>query len=92
MLPWNSNLGLRFEERLRISKTRNVCNKLTPLIDLIRSQFLKNILLTVFNFILIAFELGKNYDQDNELKWGVASKEKKVSLKKRPKLKSTQKK
>ena len=40
----------------------------------------------------IAWELGKNYDQDNELKWGVASKVKKVSLKKRPKLKSTQKK
>ena len=40
----------------------------------------------------IAWQLGKNYDQDNELKWGVASKVKKVSLKKRPKLKSTQKK
>ena len=40
----------------------------------------------------IAWQLGKNYDQDNELKWGVASKVKKVNLKKRPKLKSTQKK
>ena len=40
----------------------------------------------------IAWQLGKNYDQDNELKWGVASKVKKVNFKKRPKLKSTQKK
>lgn len=40
----------------------------------------------------IAWQLGKNYDQDNELKWGVASKNVKTSLKKRPKLKSTQKK
>ena len=39
----------------------------------------------------IAWELGKNYDQDNELKWGVASKRSKINLKKRPKLKSTQK-
>ncbi len=40
----------------------------------------------------IAWELGKNYDQDNELKWGVASKTIIKSLKKHPKLKSTQKK
>jgi len=39
----------------------------------------------------IAFQLGKNYDQDNELEWGVAYKKIK-NLKKRPKLKSTQKK
>ena len=39
----------------------------------------------------IAWDLGKNYDQDNELKWGVASKRSKINLKKRPKLKSTQK-
>ena len=39
----------------------------------------------------IAFQLGKNYDQDNELNWGVALEKKKVSLTKRPKLKSTQK-
>ena len=37
----------------------------------------------------IADQLGKNYDQDNELEWGVAYKNKK--FKKRPKLKSTQK-
>ena len=40
----------------------------------------------------IAWELGKDYDQDNELKWGVASKNKRINLNKRPKLKSTQKK
>ena len=40
----------------------------------------------------IAFQLGKNYDQDNELLWGVAQKEKKKDLLNRPKLKSTQKK
>ncbi len=40
----------------------------------------------------IAWQLGKDYDQDNELRWGVASKNVKTNLKKRPKLKSTQKK
>ena len=40
----------------------------------------------------IAWELGKNYDQDNELKWGVASKKTYENLNKRPKMKSTQKK
>ena len=40
----------------------------------------------------IAWQLGKNYDQDNELEWGVASKKKITDLKKRPELKSTQKK
>ncbi len=40
----------------------------------------------------IAWELGKDYDQDNELKWGVASKNIQINFKKRPKLKSTQKK
>ena len=38
----------------------------------------------------IALQLGKNYDQDNELEWGVALK-KKVNFLKRPKLKTTQK-
>jgi dihydropteroate synthase len=38
----------------------------------------------------IALQLGKNYDQDNELSWGVAVKNKKVNLLKRPKLKVTQ--
>ena len=40
----------------------------------------------------IAFQLGKNYDQDNELKWGVAYSKKQENLLKRPKRKSTQKK
>ena len=40
----------------------------------------------------IAWELGKDYDQDNELKWGVASKKTYENLNKRPKMKSTQKK
>tara|TARA_X000001036_G_C20655050_1_gene796587 strand:+ start:517 stop:1893 length:1377 start_codon:yes stop_codon:yes gene_type:complete len=39
----------------------------------------------------IAFDLGKNYDQDNELEWGIAKKTNK-NLNKKPKLKSTQKK
>ncbi len=39
----------------------------------------------------IALQLGKNYDQDNELNWGVAVKKKKVNFSKRPKLKVTQK-
>ena len=40
----------------------------------------------------IALDLGKNYDQDNELEWGVAKRKKIKNLNKRPKLKSTQKK
>lgn len=40
----------------------------------------------------IAVQLGKNYDQDNELDWGVAVRKKKVDLKNRPSLKITQKK
>jgi dihydropteroate synthase-like protein len=40
----------------------------------------------------IAWQLGKNYDQDNELLWGVASKSKRQDLRKRPKIKSTQRK
>ena len=40
----------------------------------------------------IAWQLGKNYDQDNELNWGVASEKVKQNLNKRPQLKSTQKK
>ena len=40
----------------------------------------------------IAWQLGKNYDQDNELNWGVASNKLKTNLNKRPLLKSTQKK
>ena len=40
----------------------------------------------------IAVQLGKNYDQDNELDWGVAVMKKKVDLKNRPSLKITQKK
>ncbi len=40
----------------------------------------------------IAWELGKNYDQDNELRWGVASKNVIKNFTKRPKTKSTQKK
>ncbi len=39
----------------------------------------------------IALQLGKNYDQDNELDWGVAVKKKKVNFLKRPKLKTSQK-
>ena len=39
----------------------------------------------------IAHELGKNYDQDNNLKWGKI-KTNKIDLKKRPNLKITQKK
>ena len=40
----------------------------------------------------IAFQLGKNYNQDNELDWGVAVEKKKEDLNRRPDLKSTQKK
>ena len=40
----------------------------------------------------IAFDLGKNYDQDNELEWGIAKNKVTKNLNKRPKLKSTQKK
>ena len=39
----------------------------------------------------IAYQLGKNYDQDNELEWGIAYRQVK-NLNVRPKLKSTQKK
>ncbi len=39
----------------------------------------------------IALQLGKNYDQDNELDWGIALEKKKINLSKRPKLKTTQK-
>ena len=39
----------------------------------------------------IAFELGKNYDQDNELEWGVVKTNKK-DLQKRPERKITQRK
>ena len=39
----------------------------------------------------IALQLGKDYDQDNELKWGVALEEKNTNLLKRPDLKVTQK-
>ena len=39
----------------------------------------------------IAYQLGKDYDQDNELKWGIAVKTKKQNLLKRPELKITQK-
>ena len=39
----------------------------------------------------IAFQLGKDYDQDNELNWGIAVKKKKQNLLKRPDLKVTQK-
>ena len=38
----------------------------------------------------IALQLGKNYDQDNELDWGIAVKKKKLNPLKRPKLKTTQ--
>ena len=40
----------------------------------------------------IAFQLGKNYNQDNELGWGISVKKNQESLLKRPKLKTTQKK
>ena len=40
----------------------------------------------------IAWQLGKNYDQDNELEWGIATAKKNKNLTKRPKLKSPQKK
>ena len=40
----------------------------------------------------IAFQLGKNYNQDNELDWGVAVEKKEEDLNRRPDLKSTQKK
>ena len=39
----------------------------------------------------IALQLGKDYDQDNELDWGVAVRKKKSSLLKRPPKKNTQK-
>ena len=39
----------------------------------------------------IACQLGKNYDQDNEIWWGVASEKNKENLLQRPKLKITQK-
>ena len=38
----------------------------------------------------IAWQLGKNYDQDNELEWELQQRKNK-NLTKRPKLKSTQK-
>ena len=40
----------------------------------------------------VALKLGKNYNQDNELKWGLISTEENIDYKVRPKLKSTQKK
>jgi len=40
----------------------------------------------------IAYQLGKNYDQDNQLEWGIAVEEEKVDLMNRPELKTTQKK
>jgi len=40
----------------------------------------------------IAYQLGKNYDQDNQLEWGIAVDEEKVDLMNRPELKTTQKK
>ena len=41
----------------------------------------------------IAHQLGKNYDQDNQLEWGIAvDEEEKVDLMNRPELKITQKK
>lgn len=40
----------------------------------------------------IAIQLGKEYNQDNELKWGIAYKNPEENLKDRPKLKITQKK
>ena len=39
----------------------------------------------------IAFQLGKNYDQDNELQWGVANEKQEIDFSKRPDLKITQK-
>ena len=40
----------------------------------------------------IAYTLGKNYNQDNELDWGIAWAKEKQNMEKRPKLKITQKK
>ena len=40
----------------------------------------------------IALQLNKNYNQDNELTWGVIKKEEKIDYNTRPKLRSTQKK
>ena len=40
----------------------------------------------------VALKLGKNYNQDNELKWGLINTEENIDYKVRPKLKSTQKK
>ena len=40
----------------------------------------------------IALQLGKNYNQDNELEWGLVSEKKEEDLVSRPKMKSTQKK
>lgn len=40
----------------------------------------------------VALKLGKNYNQDNELKWGLINTEESIDYKVRPKLKSTQKK
>ena len=40
----------------------------------------------------IAHQLGKNYDQDNQLEWGIAVDKEKVDLMNRPELKTTQKK
>ena len=40
----------------------------------------------------IAYQLGKDYDQDNELNWGIAVEKKKQNLFKRPATKVTQKK
>jgi dihydropteroate synthase-like protein len=40
----------------------------------------------------IAYQLGKDYDQDNELNWGIAVEKKKQNLFKRPETKVTQKK
>ena len=39
----------------------------------------------------IAYQLGKDYDQDNELDWGVAVEKKKKNLLVRPEIKITQK-
>jgi dihydropteroate synthase-like protein len=40
----------------------------------------------------IAHQLGKNYNQDNELEWGLVSEKKEEDLLSRPEMKSTQKK
>ena len=40
----------------------------------------------------IALQLGKNYNQDNELSWGILKTDEKIDYKVRPKIKSTQKK